>query len=414
MADIIPFKALRPRGDLVEKIAALPYDVYSSEEARKKVEGDTFSFLRIDRPETQFPEGYDMYAPEVYEKARDMLSEMIDRGEFIEEETPAYYVYELTMNGRSQIGVGACASVDDYENQVIKKHEKTRAEKEADRIRHVDVCDAQTGPIFLTYRKREDIQAQVEMAMKNEPLYDFTADDGITHRVWIIREAQAVEALRKGFSKVDAVYIADGHHRCASAVRVSEKRREQKPDYTGKEAFNYFLSVLFPDDQLYIMDYNRVVKSLNGYTQEEFLAKTQEIFTVEETEDGPYHPAKKGEMGMYLKDSWYKLSVKPDMMRGDAVKDLDVSILQDYLLEPVLGILDPKSDGRIDFVGGIRGLEELERRVGTDCEAAFAMYPTDIHELFAVSDAGKLMPPKSTWFEPKLRSGILIHSLKEQ
>lgn len=413
MADIIPFQAYRPRPDLADKIAALPYDVYNREEARKKVEKDPLSFLRIDRPETQFPADYDMYAPEVYEKARKMLQDMIAKGEFIREQAPAYYIYELVMNGRSQTGIGACASVDDYENQVIKKHENTRAEKEADRIRHVDICNAQTGPIFLTYRQRADIREQVEKAMKQEPVYDFTADDGITHRLWVVDEPQAVEALRKGFAGVDTVYIADGHHRCASAVKVSMKRREQQPDYTGKEAFNYFLAVLFPDDQLMIMDYNRVVRSLNGYTEEEFLEKVKEIFQVTATGDTPHRPAQKGEIGMYLKDTWYSLSVTPDMLRQDPVKDLDVMILQDYLLEPVLGILDPKNDGRIDFVGGIRGLEELERRVKTDCRVAFAMYPTDIHELFAVSDAGKLMPPKSTWFEPKLRSGLLIHSLEE-
>ncbi|MCM1385738.1 MAG: DUF1015 family protein [Bacillus sp. (in: Bacteria)] len=413
MADIIPFKALRPRTDLVEKIAALPYDVYSREEAREKVKGDTLSFLRIDRPETQFPEDYDMYAPEVYEKAREMLQDMIKREEFVMEDKPAYYVYELVMDGRSQTGIGACASVDDYENQVIKKHENTRAEKEADRIRHVDICNAQTGPIFLAYRRRDDIQKQVEAAMQKKPLYDFTAEDGITHRIWVIDDEQSVRIIQEGFAKVDTVYIADGHHRCASAVRVSERRRESNPDYTGKEEFNYFLSVIFPDDQLYIMDYNRVVKSLNGYTEEEFLTKTKEIFQVEEIGVKPYHPAKKGEMGMYLKDTWYKLSVKSDMLSGDPVKDLDVAVLQNCLLQPVLGILDPKSDGRIDFVGGIRGIEELERRVHKDCKAAFAMYPTDIHELFAVSDAGKLMPPKSTWFEPKLRSGLLIHLLDD-
>lgn len=413
MADIIPFRALRPRTDLVEKIAALPYDVYSREEAREKVEGDSFSFLRIDRPETQFPEDYDMYAPEVYEKAKEMLQDMIARKEFVTEDKPAYYVYELVMNGRSQVGIGACASVDDYENQIIKKHENTRAEKEADRIRHVDICNAQTGPIFLTYRRREDIQAQVEKAMKNTPLYDFEAEDGIIHRMWVIDDEASVQIIREGFAKVDAVYIADGHHRCASAVRVSGMRREKNPDYTGKEAFNYFLSVIFPDDQLYIMDYNRVVKSLNGYTEEEFLDRTKEIFIMEEIGNTPYQPVKKGEIGMYLKDTWYRLSIKPDMLSGDPVKDLDVAILQEHLLQPVLGILDPKSDGRIDFVGGIRGIRELEKRVHTDCVAAFAMYPTDIHELFAVSDAGKLMPPKSTWFEPKLRSGLLIHMLDE-
>lgn len=413
MADIIPFKALRPRTDLVEKIAALPYDVYSREEARKKVTGDKLSFLRIDRPETQFPADYDMYAPEVYEKAREMLQEMIERGEFVTEDKPAYYVYELVMNGRSQTGIGACASVDDYENQVIKKHENTRAEKEADRIRHVDVCNAQTGPIFLTYRRREDIQAQVDKAMEKKPLYDFTAEDGIIHRLWVIDDEPSVQAIREGFAKVDKVYIADGHHRCASAVRVSTRRREENPGYTGKEAFNYFLSVIFPDDQLYIMDYNRVVKSLNGYTEEEFLQKTEEIFQTQKIGAEPYHPAQKGEMGMYLNHTWYKLSIRPEMLSGDPVKDLDVAVLQNYLLQPVLGILDPKSDGRIDFVGGIRGIKELEKRVQTDSKVAFSMYPTDIHELFAVSDAGKLMPPKSTWFEPKLRSGILIHLLDD-
>lgn len=413
MADIIPFKALRPRLDLVEKIAALPYDVYSREEARKKVTGDKYSFLRIDRPETQFPEGYDMYAPEVYEKARDMLWEMVQKGEFVSEETTAYYVYELIMNGRSQTGICACASVEDYENQIIKKHENTRAEKEADRIRHVDICNAQTGPIFLAYRQQEDIREQIEKAKKKEPVYHFTADDGIIHKVWIIDEEDSIKAIQDGFAKVDQVYIADGHHRCASAVNVSKKRREKNPGCTGKEAFNYFLSVIFPDDQLFIMDYNRVIKSLNGYTEEEFLAKVSEIFDTVKAKEQPYHPTRKGEMGMYLKDTWYRLSVRKEMVSGDPVKDLDVALLQDNLLEPVLGILDPKSDERIDFVGGIRGLAELERRVKTDCKAAFAMYPTDIHELFAVADAGKLMPPKSTWFEPKLRSGIFIHSLED-
>lgn len=413
MANIIPFRAVRPRADLIDKIAALPYDVYSREEAREKVKDDTYTFLRIDRPETQFPEDYDMYAPEVYEKAKELLTKMIEDGEFITEDKPAYYVYELVMGGRSQTGIGACASVDDYENQVIKKHENTRADKEADRIRHVDVCNAQTGPIFLAYRRRDDIQAQVDKAKEKPPVYDFTADDGIIHRVWIIDDEESVAAIRDGFAKVDSIYIADGHHRCASAVRVSQKRREQNPDYTGNEEFNYFLSVIFPDDQLCIMDYNRVVKSLNGYTEEEFLAKTMEIFDVQRVGGTPFRPVKKGEIGMMLKDTWYMLSVKDEMLENDPVKDLDVAILQNYLLEPVLGILDPKSDGRIDFVGGIRGLNELGRRVCTDCKVAFSMYPTSIHELFAVSDAGKLMPPKSTWFEPKLRSGILIHSLEK-
>lgn len=412
MANIIPFRAIRPREDLAGNIAALPYDVYSSEEARKVVQDDAYTFLRIDRPETQFPEGYDMYAPEVYEKARDMLDQMIREGFFIEEEKPAYYVYELVMAGRSQVGIGACASVDDYDRQVIKKHENTRADKEADRIRHVDVCSAQTGPIFLAYRRRETIEREVQAAMAGKPVYDFTAADQVTHRLWVIDDAESVERIRQEFKQVEAIYIADGHHRCASAVRVSKKRRASHPDYTGEEEFNYFLSVLFPDDQLMIMDYNRVVSSLNGHDADSFLEKVKEIFTVEPVGDTPVRPEKKGQIGMYLKDCWYRLTVDNAEYRGDPVEDLDVAILQRKLLEPVLGIVDPKVDERIDFVGGIRGLKELERRVHTDAVAAFAMYPTDIHELFAVSDAGKLMPPKSTWFEPKLRSGILIHRIE--
>lgn len=413
MAKIIPFCAVRPRADLADKIAALPYDVYNREEAYQLVQDDQYSFLRIDRPETQFPSDYDMYAPEVYEKARDMLDSMIEDGYFVQDKKRAYYVYELVMNGRSQIGIGACASVDDYENQIIKKHENTRADKEADRIRHVDVCSAQTGPIFLAYRKREGIEQEVCKAMKKPPVYDFMAKDGITHRVWVIDDTDSVERLQQEFEQVQSVYIADGHHRCASAVRVSQMRRKAHPDYTGEEEFNYFLSVLFPDDQLMIMDYNRVVKSLGGYSEEEFLEKVQNIFLLEQIGSEPYHPQNKGEIGMYLKETWYRLTVKKECYTGDPVADLDVAVLQRDLLEPVLGILDPKVDQRIDFVGGIRGLEELERRVHTDAKVAFAMYPTDIHELFAVSDAGKLMPPKSTWFEPKLRSGILIHKIEE-
>lgn len=412
MAKIIPFCAVRPRADLAERIAALPYDVYSREEACKKVRDDQYSFLRIDRPETQFPADYDMYAPEVYAKAREMLDDMIGDGAFIQEENRAYYVYELIMDGRSQVGICACASVDDYENRVIKKHENTRTDKEADRIRHVDTCSAQTGPIFLAYRRREGIEQEVCKAMKKPPVYDFTAEDGIVHRVWVIDESDSIEKIRREFEQVQSVYIADGHHRCASAVRVSQMRREKYPDYTGEEEFNYFLSVLFPDDQLMIMDYNRVVKSLGEYSEEAFLAKVQEIFGVEQMGKEPYHPQSKGEIGMYLGDTWYRLTINKTCYTGDPVEDLDVAVLQRELLEPVLGILDPKVDQRIDFVGGIRGLEELVRRVHTDARAAFAMYPTDIHELFAVSDAGKLMPPKSTWFEPKLRSGIFIHKIE--
>lgn len=413
MANIIPFRAVRPRADLAEKIAALPYDVYSRQEARAAVEGDEYTFLRIDRPETQFPEDYDMYAPEVYDKAREMLDRMIEEGLFIQEEKEAYYVYELVMDGRSQVGIGACASVDDYDGRVIKKHENTRADKEADRIRHVDVCSAQTGPIFLAYRRREEIEREVKRVMESAPVYDFTAKDGVTHRLWVIDDKEAVERIRAAFSRVDDIYIADGHHRCASAVRVSKKRRASFPHYTGKEEFNYFLSVLFPDDQLMIMDYNRVVKPGKEFDESTFLERVEQAFAVEKQGRVPCKPEKKGEIGMYYRDEWYRLTIDNSCYTGDPVEDLDVAVLQKYLLEPVFGITDPKVDTRIDFVGGIRGLKELERRVHTDARVAFAMFPTDIHELFAVSDAGKLMPPKSTWFEPKLRSGILIHRIEE-
>ncbi len=412
MADIIPFRAVRPRADLAQRIAALPYDVYSRKEAREAVEGDDYTFLRIDRPETQFPDGYDMYAPEVYEKAREMLGQMIEDGLFIQEEKEAYYVYELVMDGRSQVGIGACASVDDYDSQVIKKHENTRADKEADRIRHVDVCSAQTGPIFLAYRRREEIEREVARAKEKEPVYDFTAADGITHRIWVIDESEAVGRIRDAFRQVESIYIADGHHRCASAVRVSKKRRAAHPEFTGEEAFNYFLSVLFPDDQLMIMDYNRVVKPKDCFDESTFLGKVERAFALKKMGHAPYKPQKKGEIGMYYKDDWYRLVINDSSYTGDPVEDLDVAILQRELLEPVFGIVDPKVDERIDFVGGIRGPAELERRVHTDAMAAFAMFPTDIHELFAVSDAGKLMPPKSTWFEPKLRSGLLIHRIE--
>ena len=412
MANINPFRAVRPRADLAERIAALPYDVYNRKEAREAVSGDEYTFLRIDRPETQFPEDYDMYAPEVYEKAREMLDQMIQDGLFIQEQKSAYYVYELVMDGRSQVGIGACASVDDYDAQVIKKHENTRADKEADRIRHVDVCSAQTGPIFLAYRRREEIEREVQAAMAKTPVYDFTAADGITHRIWVIDDEASVGRIREAFSQVESIYIADGHHRCASAVQVSKKRRTACPDYTGEEEFNFFLSVLFPDDQLMIMDYNRVVKTVADFDKEQFFQCMRKTFAVEEMGRTAYKPQKKGEIGMYLEETWYRLTINNECYTGDPVEDLDVAILQKHLLEPIFGIVDPKVDDRIDFVGGIRGLAELERRVHTDAKVAFAMYPTDIHELFAVSDAGKLMPPKSTWFEPKLRSGLLIHRIE--
>ncbi len=415
MADVKPFKAIRPKEGLERRIAALPYDVYSREEAKREVEREPLSFLRIDRAETQFTDDVDAYSDRVYEKARDLLWEMVTNGELVEETGECYYVYELVMDGRSQTGIAACSSVDDYLHQVIRKHENTREDKEIDRIRHVDVCKAQTGPIFLAYRSHPVIQEEMERTRKDRALYDFTASDGIIHRIWKIEETGAVERIRKAFQEVGRIYIADGHHRCASAVKVSLKRREADPRNTGKEEFNYFLSVLFPDDQLMIMDYNRVVKDLNGLEKGELIRRISESFLVEKADQEPYRPEEKGCFGMYLEDSWYRLRVKemPEKKKEEEhpEKWLDVAILQDRLLAPVLGIQDPKTDKRIDFVGGIRGLEELERRVHTDAAVAFSMCPTSVEELFAVADAGQLMPPKSTWFEPKLRSGLLIHRI---
>lgn len=409
MAKIIPFQAIRPKKGLESKIAALPYDVYNRQEAKEVVKKEPLSFLRIDRAETQFDDDTNTYADCVYQKAHDILWDMVREEQFITDKAPYYYIYELTMKGRSQTGIAACTSVDDYMNETVKKHENTREDKELDRICHVDTCNAQTGPIFLAYRSNEVINNIVNRVKETEALYDFTADDGIIHRVWVIEEKEDMEAIEQAFSSMSSIYIADGHHRCASAVKVSLKRRKANPDFTGEEDFNYFLSVLFPDDQLMIMDYNRVVKDLNGLEEEEFLEKIKENFYVEPAEKAS--PKEKGVFSMYLGNSWYKLTSKEEIKSEDAVDGLDVSILQNYLLEPILGILDPKTDKRIDFVGGIRGLSELERRVAKDCKVAFAMYPTSIDELFRVADEGRLMPPKSTWFEPKLRSGLFIHRI---
>lgn len=405
-----PFCCIHPAAGMEQKIAALPYDVYHREDARAAVLGKPLSFLNIDRPETMFDESYDMYATEVYEAARDRLHDMRAQGQFVKEERPVYYIYELTMNGRAQTGIVACASIDDYLNGVIKKHENTREEKELDRIRHVDVCGAQTGPIFLAYRSREEIRSLVREAKEHPPVFSFVSEDGIRHTGWIIADEQRVQMLENAFAKVDSAYIADGHHRAASAVKVGLKRRAAKPDYDGTEEFNYFLAVLFPDDELMIMDYNRVVKDLNGLTEEEYLGKVSEKFSIRELSEEK-KPEHRGQMTMYLHGHWYELEEKEEYIQKDPVNGLDVAYLQRELLTPVLGIGDPRTDSRIDFVGGIRGIAELKRRADSDMEAAFAMYPTSIRELFAVADAGLLMPPKSTWFEPKLRSGLFIHEI---
>ncbi|MBQ9910963.1 MAG: DUF1015 domain-containing protein [Lachnospiraceae bacterium] len=413
MAIIRPFKALRPDEGLEEAVASLPYDVFSDEEAYEAVRERPCSFLNIDRPETLFPKGQDMYAPEVYEAADDMLQGFIRRRILVREEKPCYYVYSLTMGGRTQRGLCACSSVDDYLKNVIKKHENTREEKELDRIRHVDKTSCQTGPIFLAYRDDEKIEKTIERVVSEDPLYDFVSEDGIRHTVHRIPDDETVRFLTDAFSLVPNTYIADGHHRAASAVKVALKRREEHPDYDGTEEFNFFLSVLFPSSHLRIMDYNRVIKSLNGLDAEAFLKKLEALFEIRPEEGcAPVRPRKKGEFGLYLDHGWYRLNAKPAILSPDPVKGLDVSILQDNVLGPILGIADPKTDKRIDFIGGIRGLKELEKRCSEDCVAAFSMFPTSMEELFRVADAGLLMPPKSTWFEPKLRSGLFLHEIE--
>lgn len=413
MADIRPFIGIRPCRGKAAQIAALPYDVYDRKEAAKVVEQNPDSFLKIDRAETQFPISVDMYDDRVYQKAHDTLWEMVENGSFIKENKKCYYIYELTMNGRVQTGIVACASIDDYLSGVIKKHENTRAEKEEDRIRHVDACNAQTGPIFLAYRSDKTVKEIVAQAKQQEAEYDFVAEDGIRHRGFVISEDEAIEKLNAAFARIESIYIADGHHRAASAVKVGLKRRREHPGYTGEEEFNYFLSVLFPEEELMIMDYNRVIRDMNGYSFKGFYWEVKKRFDITEiTDREEKRPGKRGEFSMYMEGHWFLCKIREeDRKPGDPVGDLDVSILQEKLLSPLLGIGDPKTDGRIDFVGGIRGMDELVRRCEEDCAVAFAMYPTSISELFAVADAGLLMPPKSTWFEPKLRSGLFIHEL---
>lgn len=413
MPKVTPFQGIRPTPSLASHIAALPYDVYSRKEACEEVKKEPLSFLKIDRAETQFSDDISTYDPKVYQKACELLKEEIENGHFIKDETPCYYIYELIMDGRSQTGIVACSDIDDYLSGIIKKHENTREEKEIDRINHVDITNAHTGPIFLAYRSRSEINRIVESCKETLPvLYDFTSKDNITHKAWCISDDATIKELENLFAQIPCTYIADGHHRCASAVKVGLKRRAEHPDYTGDEEFNRFLSVLFPDDQLSILPYNRVVKDLNGYSEEDFMKAVEAAgFHISCMKKEPVSPKEKGSFGMFLNGNWYLLKSDESLLSSDPVEGLDVSVLQNRLLAPILGIGDPRIDKRIDFVGGIRGLAELEKRVSEDMKIAFSMYPTSIDELLDVADAGLLMPPKSTWFEPKLRSGLFIHSL---
>ena len=416
MATIRPFMAIRPAESYAKDVAALPYDVMNSEEAREMVQGKPYSFLHVDKAEIDLPPDTDVYSPAVYAKAKENLEGMIHNGILGQDLLPNLYLYRMTMNGRSQTGLVCCTAVDEYIDGTIKKHELTRADKEADRIRHVDTLNANTGPIFLAYKENADAKAIIEgWTAAVKPVYDFVSEDGIGHTVWVIDSDTEIGMLVESFKNVENLYIADGHHRNASAVKVALKRREAKPDYTGEEEFNYYLSVLFDAEDLYIMDYNRVVKDLNGYTTEGFLEEIGKKFDVAPADcDGPYRPETPHSFGMYLNGKWFRLTAKEEIITDDPVLGLDVSILQKELLEPVLAIGDPRTDKRIDFVGGIRGLGELERRVDNgEMRLAFSLFPTSMTELMDVADENMTMPPKSTWFEPKLRSGLFIHDLGE-
>ena len=405
------FKGIRPVEELASKIAALPYDVMNSEEAREMVKGNPHSFLHVDRAEIDLDPSVDVHDKKVYEKARANLDKMISDGEYMQDDQPCLYIYRQIMNGRAQTGLVFCASIDDYINNNIKKHEFTRADKELDRINHVDYCDANTGPIFLTY-KEDDVASEVIKAWcKRKPIYDFTSEDGISHIVWVIDNEIIVNEIISLFKDVNAFYIADGHHRSASAVKVGLKRREANPNYTGEEEFNYFLAVAFPDNDLMVMDYNRVVKDTNGLTKEQLIEKLKEKFVVTRSEV-QVKPSKKHTFGMFIDEEWYLLKAKEGIYdKEDPIDSLDVAILQNNVLTPILGIEDVRTSDRIDFIGGIRGIDELERRVRKDMKIAFSMYPTEVSDIMNVADIGEVMPPKSTWFEPKLRSGLFVHKL---
>ncbi len=414
MAVVKPFKAVRPQEGLAAEVASLPYDVMNRQEAKEMAGDNPNSFLHVGRAEIDIDESISQYDDVVYAKGRENLEDMIRRGVLIQDGTPCFYIYRQVMDGRAQTGLVGCASIDDYNNNIIKKHEFTREEKEIDRIKHFDVCDANTEPVFLTYRNQDELNSIVSGWVNGHAsVYDFTTDDGISHVVWVVDDQDLVARIGTIFESLDYLYIADGHHRSASAAKVGLKRREQNPGYTGDEEFNFFLAVIFPDNDLMVMDYNRVVQDLNGLSSEEFLSRVEEKFSVSPYNgEGQYRPDAKHKFGMFLDGKWYVLeALEGSFDASHPVNSLDSAILQQNLLDPLLGIANPRTDKRIDFIGGIRGLKELERRVNNGMKVAFSMYPTTIEDLMGVADAGEVMPPKSTWFEPKLRSGLVIHKL---
>ena len=413
MAVFKAFRALRPAPEKAAKVAALPYDVVDRQEAKAIGDKNSDSFLHVDRAEMDLPDETDLYDSSVYAKARENLHNMEADGTMIQDEAPCYYIYELTRKGKTQTGLAGCCSIDDYLNDVVKKHELTREDKEQDRIRHVDVCDANTGPIYLACKyPQELLDLMTQWKESHEPVYDFVADDEIGHRVWVIDGEKEKQIIADRFANISAVYIADGHHRAASAVKVGLKRRQEHPDYKGDEEFNFFLSVVFPYDQLTILAYNRVVHDLNGMDEHAYIASLKFNFELMLMPGFPCKPVEKHCIGMYTGGQWYHLKAWEDIYKDkDVVGQLDVSILQDKVLSPILGIGDPRTDKRIRFVGGSHKLTELAQLADATGGVAFAMYPTSMEDLMKIADEGKLMPPKSTWFEPKLRSGLFIHKL---
>lgn len=414
MAVVRPFRAVRPLVEYAEQVASLPYDVMNRAEAKALAGDNELSFLHVVRAEIDLPASVDDYDSQVYEKGCQRLRQLMEEGVLKQDQAPFFYIYRQIMKGRVQTGLVATFSVDEYLSNKIKKHEFTRKDKEVDRTRHFDTCDAHTEPVFLTYRRQEAIDRLIGDFIKfNDPVYDFKTEDGITHIFWVLDDPEAITRLESLFAEVPTLYIADGHHRSAVSANVALKRREQMPDASAEAEFNYFMAVVFPDQDLFIMDYNRLVKDLNGMTPQEFLDKIAAIYRLEQV-DQAFHPHKKAEMCMYLDGSWYRLTAPPSLFEGlDPVSRLDVSILQDNVLTPLLAIDDPRTSMRIDFVGGIRGLDELKRRVDQGWAAAFAMCPTTMDDLLAIADAEMTMPPKSTWFEPKLRSGLFVHLLSD-
>lgn len=411
MATIRPFKAVRPAKEYAEKVVSLPYDVMNREEAAKMAEGNRYSFLHICRSEIDMPDQENPYHPDVYLKAKENMERFIDEGVFVEDKEPSLYLYKQIMDGRAQVGIVCTVSVDEYLDNTIKKHELTRVEKEIDRIKHFDICNANTEPVFFTYRDDLRIRSLVEGFMASKtPEYDFLTPDGIQHVLYVIENQTLIKNLCGLFEEIESLYIADGHHRCASSAKVSMSRRSENPGFTGEEEFNYFMAVIFPDKDLKIFDYNRVIKDTLSLSSQELIGKIENAgFTVEKKGPEIYTPEKKHVFSMYLEDNWYKLTAKKIIIPEDAIGSLDVSILSENILDPILGIKDQRTDKRIDFVGGIRGLHELEKRCRQDMKLAFAVYPVDIKDLLRVSDCGLVMPPKSTWFEPKLGSGLFIH-----